>query len=569
MDALDTYNNMVIGENRTENLDQLAIEERGEWIPASSSKGLKKKSIRSHKHKIPYLNLFALALSVAICSISVESATVPDSSLPPSQHGVGLQHIRTNEEMIYNYTDNNNNVVTTSALLQSSLPPPPSQASQTVPRSLSVATASLKPVTIPENMNTNGKENAAMVQNTDNHIKESSDDGENHTNPKTLMLIRLLFITYYGSLGSLMPYLPVYFHSLGHGGQAIGLLGAVKPLTTFIVAPLWGVISDYYQNPSLVLQVTFITSLALQLLLPLKDEVHYLMGMVFLTALFNAPVKSLIDSMVMNKLSAADRGQYGKLRLWGQLGFGLGSSIVGASMSRLTPASTTTTASASAFVNEKVKTSARETMKAFLSNPMNTIRNIQGYKIAFLAYGMMSIPAFIAMQSFKKMNHKEEERLDKSKTNKIAEKSTKGSSPKILQGLNMLLHHGDALLFFSLVLVVGITSGIIENFAYVRIREVGGSGKEMGLCRLVSSLCGAPMFWFSGPLTSKLGADRVLVLALVSYIFRFLNYAFMKHPFHALPAEGMRGIAFAAFWSTGTVFAHKISPPGMSATMVC
>jgi MFS family permease len=143
-----------------------------------------------------------------------------------------------------------------------------------------------------------------------------------------------------------------------------------------------------------------------------------------------------------------------------------------------------------------------------------------------------------------------------------------GSGRRIVDGINMLLHNGDALLFFFLVFVVGMTSGVIENFAYVRLREVGGTGKEMGICRLVSSLAGAPMFWFSGPLTEKLGADRVLVLSLCSYILRFLNYALLRNPFHALPAEALRGVTFAAFWSTGTVFAHKISPPGMHATML-
>ena len=63
----------------------------------------------------------------------------------------------------------------------------------------------------------------------------------------------------------------------------------------------------------------------------------------------------------------------------------------------------------------------------------------------------------------------------------------------------------------------------------------------MGLCRLVSSMAGAPMFWFSGPLTAKLGVDRVLVLSLVSYVIRFLNYAFIRQPLHALPAEALRG----------------------------
>ena len=76
------------------------------------------------------------------------------------------------------------------------------------------------------------------------------------------------------------------------------------------------------------------------------------------------------------------------------------------------------------------------------------------------------------------------------------------------------------------------------------------------------------MFWFSGPLTEFLGVDVVLVLSLLAYVCRFFNYAYIQHPYHALPAEALRGITFALFWSSGSMYAHKISPPGMSATML-
>jgi hypothetical protein len=51
------------------------------------------------------------------------------------------------------------------------------------------------------------------------------------------------------------------------------------------------------------------------------------------------------------------------------------------------------------------------------------------------------------------------------------------------------------------VFVIGVSSGVIENFAYVRLRECGGEGTVMGVSRLFSSLTGVPMFWFSGTYT--------------------------------------------------------------------
>jgi MFS_1 like family len=347
--------------------------------------------------------------------------------------------------------------------------------------------------------------------------------------PKVLNLVRILFLTYYGSLGSLMPYLPVYYQSLGHGGQVIGMLGAVKPFTTFIVAPLWGILSDYSGRPFLILQMTFLVSLTTQLLVAFRHDVRYITAMVFITALFNAPVKSLIDSMVMDQLKAT--ASYGRLRLWGQMGFGLGSSGIGYFLdrSRNTPWSDLRTATAVALPLTVYGPSFLQKIQEFA---LRFWRDLTGYKLLFVAHAMLSIPTWYSIQSFRHLNDEQggsQQMIQPKAEGQSLPAKNKGATSSVLRGLSVVLRSNDVVLFFFLVFVVGVSSGIIENFAYVRIREVGGSGHHMGVSRLVSSLAGAPMFWFSGPLTRVLGADRVLVLSLLSYVTRFLVYAAMKH----------------------------------------
>jgi len=395
------------------------------------------------------------------------------------------------------------------------------------------------------------RQTVAQVKSTIGKKEEKKDD------PQVKYLIRLLYLAYYGSLGSLMPYLPVYYHHLGHGGQIIGLLGAVKPFTTFLVAPIWGLIADQSGNPFWILKVTFAVSLVGQLCVSLSSDASYIMGMVFLTALFNAPVKSLIDSMVMDHVQ--DPSSYGRLRLWGQMGFGLGSSAVGLLLSK---------SKQIGWPDEKTFTPSFPETLSYSPAVLQTVgkfadkcwQSLTGYKLLFLTYAGLSIPTWLCIQVFR--------RMDQERQAKTVKKKEESGAARISEGLGLLLHNSDALLFFFLVFVVGISSGIIENFAYVRLREVGGTGKEMGLSRLVSSLAGAPMFWFSGPLTKALGADRVIVLSLLSYVLRFLIYAYMRNPYHGLPAEALRGVTFAAFWSTGTIYAHRVSPPGLQSTML-
>lgn len=60
----------------------------------------------------------------------------------------------------------------------------------------------------------------------------------------------------------------------------------------------------------------------------------------------------------------------------------------------------------------------------------------------------------------------------------------------------------------------------------------------------------------------------VLMTSMVSYILRFFIYASIRNPWEGLPAEALRGMTFAAMWASSTYYTHRISPKGLSATMV-
>lgn len=345
-----------------------------------------------------------------------------------------------------------------------------------------------------------------------------------------------------------MPYLPVYYDSLGHGGRIIGYLGAVKPLTTFLVAPLWGLLSDSRDSPFGILQVTFLVSYLGQLAVAWDPNYYFLLYTVFFTALFNAPVKSLLDTWVLGTLE--DQSHYGRLRLWGQLGFGVCSSVVGLLLSRspTVPWPQDSTLQVPSELPKVVGDIMVYLHKAWVS--------LTGYKLLFLVYAGLSIPTYVVLRLFRRVP-------------RVQHVQRRKERASIGRGLQLVLRNTDARFFFGLVFLIGLSSGCIENFAYVRLREVGGTGQDMGLSRLVSSIAGAPMFWYASQVTKWLGGvDRVLVVSVVSYILRFLVYSSMRKPIHGLPAEALRGITFAGFWSSATIYAHQVAPPGLQSTML-
>lgn len=82
--------------------------------------------------------------------------------------------------------------------------------------------------------------------------------------PSSLTSINFLMVLFYATLGAVMPYLPVFYKSLGVSSKfacifsclttskpfnfvadsLIGVLGAITPAVTFLVSPLWGALAD-------------------------------------------------------------------------------------------------------------------------------------------------------------------------------------------------------------------------------------------------------------------------------------------------------------------------------------
>ena len=116
----------------------------------------------------------------------------------------------------------------------------------------------------------------------------------------SLNLIRLLYLTYFLAIGCIQPFLSVYYHSLGFSGTQIGLIGSISPFASFVVAPFWGRLSDKSESPFPVLYLTSAISVVGTLLLYFFRDVQQVMIIVCITALFEAPVKPLIDSLVVS-----------------------------------------------------------------------------------------------------------------------------------------------------------------------------------------------------------------------------------------------------------------------------
>ena len=145
------------------------------------------------------------------------------------------------------------------------------------------------------------------------------------------------------------------------------------------------------------------------------------------------------------------------------------------------------------------------------------------------------------------------------------------------EGLRVIFGDVRILSVFGLVATAGYSLAILENFCYINIRQLYAkngmmeiAGRDIGLYRVFHSLGGTLAWWYSGSLGGAFGTDAVMLASVCCLPLCFYLYAGVGTELDALTklgfltAEAVRSGIFAALWSTATVRVNRSSPPHVS-----
>ena len=313
----------------------------------------------------------------------------------------------------------------------------------------------------------------------------------------------MYYFLYYGAISILFPFLALFYQSRGLTGGQIGLLAAISPLISFFGAPLWTGAADASRHHKLVAMLSIVGVVIVTFIFPNIAAFSGLLLMISLYAFFGAPTGSLVDAAVLTMLG--DRKErYGRIRLWGTIGYGVVAPFAGNLVGRL------------------------------------------GLKWAFWGYAILMLGGLLVIT-------------------RIPFRQSR-SNASFRGGMRVLFANQPWMLFLVMVFIAGIGMATINNYLFVYMQSLGASKTLMGFALTVSTISEVPAMFFSDRLLRRFGARGMLIIAMTAIGLRLICYSLTTQPWVVLVIQLCHGLTFAAIFTAGVNFADQIAPPGMKAT---
>ena len=132
----------------------------------------------------------------------------------------------------------------------------------------------------PDYIKRNLQENLYKIQEHQNNQEEEGDEEgeesaeENRTGESTwkkkymefltkhLVVYKAFYFMFYGAVGSLFPYLAVFYKQLYLSAHQVGFLIGIRPFIQMATAPVWGAIADTYNVKKIILLMSIASWLA-------------------------------------------------------------------------------------------------------------------------------------------------------------------------------------------------------------------------------------------------------------------------------------------------------------------
>ncbi len=317
------------------------------------------------------------------------------------------------------------------------------------------------------------------------------------------MTVRLLYFGYYMALGSLSPFIALYFQRSGLNGMQIGSLGALITIVTSVTAIPLGAAADRFRAHRPILGLALALAPVCIFLLSRTSDYLLIIPLIIVYAVFISPIIPLLDSSAL-KVTKFAKVTYGQLRVGGTLGWIISVWLVGIL--------------------------------------------IEAFDIHWLFY------SYVACMSLTFMCF-------------LIRPLQGGSPPiPVWANLRLLLLDPPVIYFLVSIFLVAAGSGAVMNFFSLYLDGIGAAEATIGLAWALAAVSEVPVMIYSGLLIRRLGASGLPKLAFIIYAVRWLLFSYITDPGWALAVQLLHGLSFAAFLTAGVTYLNERTPTGLTTT---
>lgn len=289
---------------------------------------------------------------------------------------------------------------------------------------------------------------------------------------RDLFLARAYYFAYLGGWGFILPFINLFYVSLGLNGKQIGTLAATGSLVGLVLAPL--LVSEVKKRPRPERYLQWALALGALAYLLLGQQTSFLpiLVIVFFQALVMAGLVPLSDSMAVSVAASAGTG-YGSVRVWSSVGWIL--SVLSA---------------------------------GWLIERLGFAAGFGGVAFGFLLAG--SLIFFIRPKHFS------------------GPQKTPEQPKSDLRATLGRVRRDPILLAFAVALIfIGFLNNGVLQFENVYLAELGASKSLISVAGILSAVVELPFMVWADKIMRRASAPRLMLLAFVIIIFqRLLVLAF-------------------------------------------
>lgn len=323
---------------------------------------------------------------------------------------------------------------------------------------------------------------------------------------KNIRSLQMFYLIAFFGTGSIATLLSVYLANIEKlTGTQIGIVLSIGPIMMIFFQPLWGMVSDLTNSPPKVLSATTLLAGFLGLGFLTFHQYSYLVLTAVCVAIFQSAIIPVSDSISV-KYAAKVHYNYGNIRLFGSLGFGLAVFIMG---------------------------------------------RLSEWNPAIIFYSFFCALCFASLLSFR-----------------IPQEKSLPPKAKLLSGLKELLHLKKFIVFLLITFLI-FGPNLANNVYFgLFIDRIGGSYSGIGFAFLIAVFSEIPFMRISERWIAKLGLLPVVMLAGIVSGIRWIFYFFEPNLMLVYLSTAIQGFSIGLFIPAGLQYIRNITPKHITVTAI-